>query len=73
MKWITLLVFTYWIQGEEVEAIVAFEDEQQCESAIRAADPLYNEIRKVSLDSSVRCERTAIPSSYTMRPKARTD
>lgn len=71
MKWFTLLVFTYVYEGEEIKTPFLFEDQEQCERALRASDALYEEIRKTYRDSMVSCDRTDIASGHTVRPKAR--
>jgi len=71
MKWFTLLVFTYVYEGEELRTPILFKDEETCEVALRAANPLYGVLYGVYRNSMVSCERTDIASGYTVRPKAR--
>lgn len=71
MKWFTLLVFTYIYEGEKLQARLLFEDEEQCELALRASNTLYKELRRTYRNSMIACDKTDIASGYTVRPKAR--
>lgn len=73
MTYFYVLVFTYYLQGEEVNGGLFFENETQCEAALRASDNLYEHVRSLSRDSMVSCVETTIPSGYTIRPRSRED
>lgn len=66
MKYFTLLILSYAVDGESLEARILTRSATDCAVALTAADPLFE-----ALDAeAIRCISTGIPSSST-RPKAR--
>lgn len=66
MKYFTLLILSYAIDGEPLEARILTKSSPDCAVALTAADPLFE-----ALDAeAIRCISTGMPSS-SIRPKAR--
>lgn len=67
MKFWTILIAFYVIDGENVESRVLFPDEASCSRAIA---PMKKLLEQTYPDVAVGCRRTSIISA-SIRPKAR--
>jgi hypothetical protein len=71
IEYFTALVLDYDVQGEYARSTIFFDNQAQCEQALRNADQLYALLRQYKEDPSLHCIVTDQVSKAPPPPKGR--
>ena len=77
IEYFTALVISYHLHGEPIDAVIWFDTEARCETAMRNSDGLYETIYLLyGNDIMMRCHKSDVVSKAlrpVLRPEGLTD